>query len=249
MELMLDRIHSGIWQVVSHVVSILPVGTLFGAAVALGLPRHPHVDVVIFLLLAVSGSTSILVHASAFKQARLGPVAMIIALGYIISRTRCFTEYPKSVDELVTGLRDYALIMAVVISVVAMMMPGTVRTRQLSGGIAEEEDHLPSLSAEPRSALRKPMAKRSWDLSSTTSHLDLLSHVGSLDFKFMPGPNSHYSDHSSSKDSVITLSSGSERDLGRIMDIIQWATATAPTTPGTKGDTISTQTSVPQGSA
>lgn len=181
-----------------------------------------------------------------YLRARLGPVAIIIALGYIISRTRCFTEYPKSVDELVTGLRDYTLIMAVVISVVAMMMPDAVRTRHLSDGIAEEEDRLPSLSAEPQSALRKPMAKRSWDLSSTTSHLDLLSHIGSLDFKFMPGPNSHYSDHSSSKDSGITLSSGSERDLSRIVDIIQWATATAPTTSGTKGDTISTQTTVSQ---
>ncbi|KAM0248062.1 hypothetical protein ACHAP5_003643 [Fusarium lateritium] len=139
--------------------------------------------------------------------------------------------------------------MAVVISVVAMMMPDRGRTGQPSDGIAEEEHHLPSLSAEKRDSLRKPKAKRSWDLSSTTSHLDLLSHVGSLDFKFMPGPNSHYSDHSSSKDSVITLSSGSERDLSRIMDIIQWATATATTTSGTKGDTISTQATVPQESA
>ncbi|KAF4448596.1 hypothetical protein F53441_8015 [Fusarium austroafricanum] len=249
MERMPNATSNSICQIVRHVVTILPVGTLLGAGVALELPRDPHLDIVIILLLAVSAMISCLVHASAFQQARLGPVAIIVALSCIISRSHCFTKYPKSMDELLTGFRDYALIMAVATSVVAMILPGTARTRQESDGIPEEEEYLTSLGTESRKTLRKLSARLSWDLASTASHLDLLSNIGSLDFKFMPGPESHGSDYSSGEDSAITLSSGLKRDPSRILDIIEWATAAAPTTFETKGGSVSTQTVLQQDTA
>ncbi|KAF5669140.1 hypothetical protein FHETE_5072 [Fusarium heterosporum] len=219
--------YSGISQIARHVVTILPGGTLFGAAVASGLPRHPHLDIV----------------------ARLGTVAMVVALGCVISRSHCFTEYPKSLDELVTPLRDFSLIMAVVTSVVAMMMPHTGRTRQPSDGIAEEEGNLLCLIADLRDTLRKSSSNRSWSLASSTSQFDLLSDRGSLDVKFMSGPRSHYSDLSCSKESAITLSSGFERDPSRITEIIQWAITAAPAAFGTRGDLTPTQTMMQQDSA
>ncbi|KAF5023160.1 hypothetical protein F66182_4793 [Fusarium sp. NRRL 66182] len=226
---LLEMICNAAWQTVRYVVTIMPAGTLLGAGVALRLPRHTHLDVVIILLLAVSGITSILVHASSFQEARLGRFAIVVALGCIFSRFHCLTESPTPVAELITGLRDYALIMAVVSSVVAMIMPGEPRRRQQSETIAGEE-------GKPRDTFCKPSAKRSLDVASSTSYPDFLSDVGSLDFKYMTGPKSHYSEYSCSEDSVLTLSSGLVRDPSLIPDIVHWAKTGAPAAFGGKGD-------------
>ncbi|KAF4962534.1 hypothetical protein FSARC_9401 [Fusarium sarcochroum] len=137
--------------------------------------------------------------------------------------------------------------MAVVTSVVAMIMPGAARRRHQSDGIAEEEN-LPSSSPKPRNILFKPSAKRSWDLASSTSHLDFLSDIGSLDFKYMSGPKSNYSDHSCSEESVLSLSSGLKRDSGWITDIVHWAATAAPTAFGRR-DSTSIETVSEQDSA
>ncbi|KAG8349930.1 hypothetical protein FVEN_g11876 [Fusarium venenatum] len=226
-------------QIKYHFLAVLPAGTLFGATVAMRLPQYPYRDVVIFSLLAMSGLVSVLVHASAFQQARLGRVAIFVALGCAISRSRFFTENPPSLNDLSIVLREYIFVMAVAVSVVAMMAPGIDKSRQLSDSIVGEEMILPP---EPRNARYKPSTKQSWDLASSRSHLDLLSNLGSLDLKFMSGPKSHYSDHSGSGESAVTLSSGLRRDPSKIMEIIQWATAAAPPTFGRKGDSTSTET-------
>ncbi|CEI65065.1 unnamed protein product [Fusarium venenatum] len=204
-------------QIKYHFLAVLPAGTLFGATVAMRLPQYPYRDVV----------------------ARLGRVAIFVALGCAISRSRFFTENPPSLNDLSIVLREYIFVMAVAVSVVAMMAPGIDKSRQLSDSIVGEEMILPP---EPRNARYKPSTKQSWDLASSRSHLDLLSNLGSLDLKFMSGPKSHYSDHSGSGESAVTLSSGLRRDPSKIMEIIQWATAAAPPTFGRKGDSTSTET-------
>jgi hypothetical protein len=147
------------------------------------------------------------------------------------------------------GFRDYTLKMAIITSVIAMRLTAMPRNRQETGGITEEGEYIPPNGVEPRKSLRKLSSKLSWDLASTASQLDLLSNIGSLNFKFMPGPKSHDSDCSSGKDSDISLSSDMKGEPTRIMDIIDWATATSPATGSstlkTKGDSFSTQT-VPQ---
>ncbi|KAL6920123.1 hypothetical protein FSST1_004149 [Fusarium sambucinum] len=204
-------------QIKDHFLAVLPAGTLFGATIAMRLPQYPYRDVV----------------------ARLGRVAIFVALGCAISRSRFFTENPPSLNDLSIILRKYIFVMAVAVSVVAMMAPGIDKSRQLSDSIVSEEMILPP---EPRNTRYKPSTKQSWDLASSRSHLDLLSNLGSLDLKFMSGPKSHYSDHSGSGESAVTLSSGLRRDPSKIMEIIQWATAAAPPTFGRKGDSTSTET-------
>ncbi|QPC75785.1 hypothetical protein HYE68_006537 [Fusarium pseudograminearum] len=226
------------WQIKDHLLAILPAGVLFGATVAMRLPQHPHLDVVIISLLAMSGLVTVLVHASAFQQARLGRVAILVALGCAISRTRFFAETPTSLNDLPTILREYIFIMGVVVFVVAMMAPNADEPRQPSDSIVNEER---MLVPEPRNTRCKPGTKQSWDLASSISHLDLLSNLGSLDLKFMPGPKSHYSDHSGSGESAVTLSSGLMRDPSKLMEIIQWVKAAAPPSFGRKGDSTSTE--------
>ncbi|RGP76623.1 hypothetical protein FSPOR_54 [Fusarium sporotrichioides] len=226
-------------RIKDHLLAILPAGTLLGAAVAMRLPQDPYRDVVIFSLLAVSGLVSVLVHASAFQQARLGRVAISVALGCAISRSPFFAENPPSLKDLSAVLLECIFLMAAAVPVVAMMAPSTDESRQLSDSIASEERILPP---EPRSRRCRLSTKQSWDLASSISHLDLLSNRGSLDLKFMPGPKSHYSDHSSSGESAVTLSSGLRRDPSKIMEIIQWATVATPPTFGRKGDSTSTGT-------
>lgn len=128
--------------------------------------------------------------------------------------------------------------MGMVTSAVAMMAPDAAQARQQSESTTEEEG---TLQLEPRKTQRKPSTKQSWDLASTTSHLDILSSLGSLELKFMPGPKSQYSDHSGSDESAITLSSGLMRNPGKIMEIVQWATAATSPTIGRKGDLASTE--------
>ncbi|KAF5617165.1 hypothetical protein F52700_12678 [Fusarium sp. NRRL 52700] len=215
---------SFIWRIIRHVAIILPAGTLLGAGVALGLPPHPHLD----------------------AAARLGTIAGLVALGCIISQSYCFTHSPKSRMEIMVGLRDYILKMAVVTSVIAMTLTAMPRNRQETTVTIEEGEHNSPMGIERCASLRNLSTKLSWDLASTASHADLLSNIGSLDFKFMSGPKSHDSDCSSGKDSDITLSSDMQGEPTRNMDIIEWTTATSPAigsaTPEIKGSPFSTQT-------
>ncbi|PTD11893.1 hypothetical protein FCULG_00003994 [Fusarium culmorum] len=204
------------WQIKDHLLAILPAGVLFGATVAMRLPQNPHLDVV----------------------ARLGRVAILVALGCAISRTRFFAETPTSLNNLPTILREYIFLMGVVVFVVAMMAPSADEPRQPSDSIINEER---MLVPEPRNTRCKPGTKQSWDIASSISHLDLLSNLGSLDLKFMPGPKSHYSDLSGSGESAVTLSSGLIRDPSKLMEIIQWVKAAAPPSFGRKGDSTSTE--------
>ncbi|KAL5617133.1 hypothetical protein FocTR4_00001592 [Fusarium oxysporum f. sp. cubense] len=244
---------SFIWRIVRHVAIILPAGTLLGTGVALGLPPHPHLDAAIFLLLAVSAMVSFLLHAPAFQQARLGTVAGLVALSCIISQSHCFMQSPKSRHEIMAGLRDYILKMAIITSVIAMRLTAMPRNRQETAGIIEEGEHISPMGIERCKSLRNLSTKLSWDLASTASHTGLLSNIGSLDFKFMSGPKSHDSDCSSGKDSDITLSSDMQGEPTRNMDIIEWTTATSPAigsvTLETKGDSFSTQTVLPKDTA
>ncbi|KAF5686856.1 hypothetical protein FCIRC_2660 [Fusarium circinatum] len=241
-----DIARSFIWRIVRHVAIILPAGTLLGAGVALGLPLHPHLDAAIFLLLAVSAVVSFLLHGPAFQQARLGTIAGLVALSCIISRSHCFTQTPMSRIEIMVGLRDYILKMAVVTSVIAMRLTAMPRNRQETAGTMEEGEHISPMGIERYKSLRNLSTRLSWDLASTVSHVGLLSNIGSLDFKFMSGPKSHDSDCSSGKDSDITLSSDMQGEPTRNMDIMEWTTATSPATGSATLETIadpySTQT-------
>ncbi|KAG5750879.1 hypothetical protein H9Q72_002878 [Fusarium xylarioides] len=209
-----------IWLIVRHVAIILPAGTLLGAGVALGLPPHPHLD----------------------AAARLGTIAGLVALSCIISQSHCFTQSPKSRIEIMVGLRDYILKMAVVTSVIAMRLTAMPRNRQETARIIEEGEHISPKGVERYKSLRNLSTKLSWDLASTASHAGLLSNIGSLDFKFMSGPKSHGSDCSSGKDSDITLSSDMQGEPTRNLNIIEWTTAIGSATLETKGGPFSTQT-------
>ncbi|EWG38076.1 hypothetical protein FVEG_14834 [Fusarium verticillioides 7600] len=226
---------SFIWRIVRHVAIILPAGTLLGAGVALGLPPHPHLDAAIFSLLAVSAVVSFLLHGPAFQQARLGTIAGLVALSCIISQSHCFTQSPKPRTEILVGLRDYILKMAVVTSVIAMRLTAMPRNRQETADIIEEGEHISPNGIERYRSLRNLSTKLSWDLASTASHAGLLSSIGSLDFKFMSGPKSHDSDCSTGKDSDITLSSDMQGEPTRTIDIIEWTTAIGSATHETKG--------------
>ncbi|KAF5563065.1 hypothetical protein FNAPI_2864 [Fusarium napiforme] len=225
---------SFIWRIVRHVVIILPAGTLLGAGVALGLPPHPHLDAAIFSLLAVSAVVSFLLHGPAFQQARLGPIAGLVALSCIISQSHCFTQSPKSRTAILVGLRDYILKMAVVTSVIAMRLTAMPRNRQETADTIEEGEHISPNGIERYKSLRNLSTKLSWDLASTASHVGLLSNIGSLDFKFMSGPKSHDSDCSTGKDSDITLSSDMQGEPTRNMDIIEWTTTIGSATHETR---------------
>jgi hypothetical protein len=37
---------TAVWQIIDHLLAILPTGTLFGATVAMRLPQYPYLDVV-----------------------------------------------------------------------------------------------------------------------------------------------------------------------------------------------------------
>ncbi|KAI1010172.1 hypothetical protein LB504_012387 [Fusarium proliferatum] len=235
---------SFIWRIVRHAAIILPAGTLLGAGVALGLPPHPHLDAAIFSLLVVSAVVSFLLHGPAFQQARLGTIAGLVALSCIISQSHCFTQPPKSRIEIMVGLRDYILKMAVVTSVIAMRLTAMPRNRQETAEITliEEGEHISPKGIGRYKSLRNLSTKLSWDLASTASHAGLLSNIGSLDFKFMSGPKSHDSDCSSGKDSDITLSSDMQGEPTRNMDIIEWTTAIGSATLEAKGGPFSTRT-------
>ncbi|KAM5361600.1 hypothetical protein ACJZ2D_012994 [Fusarium nematophilum] len=219
-----EGIVDSLWRGARHVAAILPAGTLLGAGVALRLPRHNQLDAVIILLLTVSGAISALAYRHAFQEARLGRIAGGVALGCIAPRLPCLNKALSPVDEFISCLRDYAIFMAVVIFVVAMIMPNTARRKQYSDGIAVENTNPLASYLKSQLDSSERVSSRTWDLSSCASTLSRLSDIGSLRFKHMSRSPSVHSGYSSSEESALTLSSGLKHDPALAMEVAPWAT-------------------------
>ncbi|KAF4986565.1 hypothetical protein FDECE_15890 [Fusarium decemcellulare] len=241
----LDRIGCILWKALRHVAVISPAGTLLGAAVALRLPRHIHHDVVVLLLLALSGAMSALVYTPAFREARIGRFAVVVAFVCVASRILTLKKSLSPTEEIMSCLRDYAVIMAVVVFVMVVARPDTAtRTRQTEVIAAEKTDLLVARVKPPIGS--ELSTSRTWDLSSYAGTLDIPSDIGSIMFKYMPGPKSRLSGYSSSDESVLTLSSGSKRDPAWAMNIVQWATTAGQTTFGREGGSAHAGSAVEQ---
>lgn len=199
------------WQAVVHCAEVLPAGVLMGTGLALSRPQDHSVDTVIVVMLAVSGAILVLAYKPVLQAANFGQVAVLLALccvaHRIFSRTHALqlTDEKLLLDELISCLREYAVMMACLGSAICMACPSPMQRPSVDPLPVEQRD---PLASNAPSLCQYQDLGQSCDLSSQSDKLECISDVGSLPFRHV-GPTSSYSE--ASEYSVLTLSSSGGR--------------------------------------
>ncbi|EEU48385.1 uncharacterized protein NECHADRAFT_74482 [Fusarium vanettenii 77-13-4] len=106
-----------LWDTLQHLSVILPAGILWGAAIALSLPRHNDLSAVV----------------------RLGRVAPAVVFAFIASRSPPLLKSLSLVDESISFIQFCALCVIIITSAVAMRRQNAIPQPQQTEGIANEE--------------------------------------------------------------------------------------------------------------
>ncbi|KPM34398.1 hypothetical protein AK830_g12174 [Neonectria ditissima] len=204
------------WPVVLHCAEVLPAGLLWATGIALSVPQSQSIEIVIVVLLIMSSAVTTLAHKPILKAANFGGVAIILAFYFIahgvISRTHAIKHgiEPPLIEDVGSCLREYAVVMALICSAMAMACPNPPRTGLPLDPLQVERPNpfAPDASLFPNGDLG---SKKSWDF-------ELFSNAGSLPFRHF-GPTSHYS--GSSENSMTLSSSGDQADPVLVMTLDQ----------------------------
>ncbi|KAH7160203.1 hypothetical protein B0J13DRAFT_123792 [Dactylonectria estremocensis] len=207
---MADDLRRFCLRAVLHVAGVLPAGFLWGSGVALTVTQDHTVETVIIVILAMSGAISALVHKPVLQAVKFGRIAGLLALWCVAHRAvscvhglQLKKETVPLMDEVVSCLREYAIMTACICSAIAVGCPPPARLP-----LEEVERPYSLASNTPTLYTLDVGSNQPQDLISNPDRVDLLSNAGSLPFKHF-GPASTYS--GASEYSMLSLSSSDGR--------------------------------------
>ncbi|KAH7136552.1 hypothetical protein EDB81DRAFT_83291 [Dactylonectria macrodidyma] len=217
---MADDLRRSCLRAVRHVADVLPAGFLWGSGVALSIPQDHTIGTVIIVILAMSGAISALVYRPVLQAVNFGRIAGLLALCCVAHRAvtcvhdlQLKKEALPIMDEVVSCLREYAIMTACLCSAMAVGCPPPAR-------LPLEEVERPYSVASNTSTLftLDVGSNQPQDLISNPDRVDVLSNAGSLPFKHF-GPASTYS--ATSEYSMLSLSSSDSR-VDPILSMSVW---------------------------